>query len=96
MTAPTIPTHNTAVEAQFLAPQTNQGAGSKSKKQAAAEYLAAANDGFAGVEPKCADTACTRVRSMRPMSSAAGFARPVVQRRASRVRAVEISSRSAT
>ena len=50
MTAPTIPTHNTAVEAQFLAPPNNQGAGSKSKKQAAAEYLAAANDGFAGVE----------------------------------------------
>ena len=27
MTAPTIPTHNTAVEAQFLAPPNNQGAG---------------------------------------------------------------------
>jgi hypothetical protein len=31
MTAPTIPTHNTAFEAQFLAPQDNQGAESTSE-----------------------------------------------------------------
>ena len=38
MTAPTIPTHNTAEDAQFLAPQDNQGAGVEETNSHARTY----------------------------------------------------------